>query len=116
MNRAYIFYGWKVDADLALRFLEEETVDLTDWFFTEIDEHVFLTHACPANGLNLFECDFYVIMNLPCGLPIDPDALFDLLRDRNLLERAWRACRRVCNLPSNVSFTPPEVHAVVHFY
>lgn len=116
MNCAYLFFGWKIDSSVALRYLEDEGVDMYHWFYTEIDDNVFLTHACPAPGLNLSECDFYVVMGEPCGLPYDPDDLFVLLRDRALRERAWDACRRVCQFPRDVRFTSPEIHAVVHFY
>jgi hypothetical protein len=116
MNRAYLFFGWKIDAGLALRYLEEENADQYDWFYSEIDDNVFLTHACPASGLNIFDCDFYVVMGEPRNLPYDADDMFDMLRDRALLERAWAACRRVCRFPPDVRFTSPEIHAVVHFY
>ncbi len=116
MNCAYLYFGWKVDAGLALRYLEDENIDVYNWFCTEIDTNVFLTHTCPASGLNLFDCDFYVVMGKPRFIPYDPDDLFDLLTDRELLDRAWSACRRVCHFPRDVRFTPPEIHAVVHFY
>lgn len=116
MNRAYLYYGWKVDANLALRYLEDENVNAFDWFYIQLDESVFLTHACPAPGLNLFECDFYIVMDEPRRLPYDPDDMFEMLRDRQLLERAWDACKHVCKLPRDVRYTSPEIHAVVHFY
>lgn len=116
MNRAYLFFGWKIDTGLALRYLEEEIADQYDWFYSEIDDNVFLTHACPASGLNIFDCEFYVVMGEPRILPYDPDDMFDLLRDRALLDRAWGVCKRVCRFPPDVRFTSPEIHAVVHFY
>lgn len=117
MNRAFIFYGWKIDSKCAFDFLETlDESEFYNWSDTELAPDVFLSHNCPAPGLMLQECDFYITLGRTRILPYDPDDLFDLLRDRRLLEEGWRVCKQFCGLPHDVKMTEPEIFAVTHFY
>lgn len=121
MNRNFLYYGWKIDTTYALEYIYATEEDPCDWEESEIVPGVFLRHACPAPGIMFQECDFYIVLSPLCSMPtearpIDPDELFDVLRDRELLEEGWRVCRNLCCIPHDVRPTPPEIFAITHFY
>lgn len=117
MNRAYIFYGWKIDARYAFELFESLDEDeMYNWFSTELAPNIFLSHNCPAPGLLLHECDFYITLGPTRLIPHDPDEFYELLRDRELLEEGWRICKNLCCLPRDVRMTQPEITAVTHFF
>jgi hypothetical protein len=117
MNQCYILYGWKIDVMCALKILETlDEEEYYHWHNTELAPGVYLSYNCPAPGLNFIESDFYITLGPPRVSTYDPDDLFDLLRDRNLLERGWKVCKQVCNLPHDVKMTYPDIFAVTHFY
>jgi hypothetical protein len=123
MNSNFVYYGWKIDAQFALDFIyaPSSSEDPEDWEESEIVPGVFLKYACPAPGLMFQDCDFYIVLGDVCRRPtdikpIDPDDLYELLRDRELLEEGWRICRNLLGLPRDVQTTPPEIYAVTHFW
>ncbi len=117
MNRAYIFYGWKIEPVYALNVLASYDADeMYSWFNTELAPNVYLSHACPANGLSVYQSDFYITLGPTRDQPYDPDDMFDLIRDRKLLQSGWEICKEICHLPHDVKMSHPEIFAVVHFY
>lgn len=120
MNSKFVYYGWKIDTAAAIDYIHA-LEDPESWTETEIVPEVFLKYACPAPGLMFQDCDFYIVMSPLClrntdVTPIDPDDLFDVLRDRKLLEEGWRICRNMCCIPHDVRPTPPSIYAVTHFW
>jgi hypothetical protein len=128
LSNNFLFYGWKIDYHFALDYVyapsridDEEEEDPEEWQESEIVPGVFLKYVCPTPGLMLQECDFFIVIGDLCRrptdiFPIDPDDLFDLLRDRELAEEGWRICRNLLGLPHDVRKTPPSMYAVTHYY
>ncbi len=123
LSHNFLFYGWKIDYHFALDFIyaPSATEDPEEWEESEIVPGVFLKYVCPTPGLMLQECDFFIVMGDVCRrptdiIPIDPDDLYELLRDRELLDEGWRICRNLLGLPRDVNPTPPEIYAVTHYY
>lgn len=125
MNSNFVYYGWKVETQYALEYIyalgDNKYEDPETWQETEIVPGVFLKYACPVPGLMFQECNFYIVMSKLCSqstdtVPIDPDDLFEVLRDRELLEEGWRICKNLCCIPDDASPTPPEIYAITHFW
>lgn len=121
MNSNFVFYGWKIDTTFAFNYIYTQVEDPETWEETEIIKDVFLKYACPAPGLVFQECDFYIVMSKVCSqqtdvVPIDPDDLFEVLRDRELLEDGSRVYRNLCCCNDVQVILLPSIYAVTHFW